>query len=93
MLIVASLSCILFFTGARWGIALYTALPIIWVLRWGYENAIAEHLSLGVPIRIDWPFVVLVAIFPAFPIVFHAIRMGRHRKKIDASNQTPGLTS
>ena len=88
MLAIALLSCTLFFTKTKLAMVLYATLPIIWMLRDGYENAIDEYLSLSVPIRIDWPFVVMVALFPFGPIIFHAVRMSRtQRKNRKTSNQ------
>ena len=87
MLIVAIVSCALFFTKAKWAISLYAMLPIIWMLRRGYESAIDKYLSLGVPIRIDWPFVVMLAIFPVIPVAFHGVRMILNRTHKGSSNE------
>lgn len=93
MLMVALMSCALFCTRAKWATVFYSTLPIIWGLRHAYENAIDTYLSLTVPIRLDWPFVVMVALFPLIPIMFHATRMSRNQRDKKASNQASQDTS
>ncbi len=88
MLLVGLSSCTLFFTKAKWAFALYAAVPIIWLLRQGYENAINEYLISSVPIRLDWPLVVMVAVFPVIPVVFHGARMIRRQTQMKSSHQT-----
>ena len=87
MLGVAGASCVLFFTRSKWAIPLYLCLPITILIRQRYEQAIFDHLLDGIPIRVDYPIVVLVAVFPLLPIIVHVVRTVRGRKKRGSSNQ------
>ena len=48
--------------------------PALWI---AYERAIGEYLSLGVPIRLDFPFVAILAFYPVFPSCIFARRLRR----------------
>ena len=86
MLVVALVSCALFFTKSKWAFSLYLCLPLTLLLWYRYERAIFDHLLDGVPIRIDFPFVAAVAVFPLVPIIGHATQFIRSQKKKESSN-------
>ncbi len=66
----------LFAKSKRWRLLQISILvnPALWI---AYERAISEYLSLGVPIRLDFPFVALLAFYPVFPSCVYARRLRR----------------
>lgn len=85
ILICDAVSFTLFFVRSRRGRLLYATLPIAGILWLAYEAAIAQHLSVTVPIRLDIPFVLGAIAFPVLPILIHCRRV----KKQNACEKEP----
>jgi hypothetical protein len=69
------LATLLFFKKhKKWNILYITVLasPALWIV---YENKIIEYLSMSVPIRLDFPIVAFLALYPIIPSVVHGKRL------------------
>ena len=68
-------TCLIFARSARLGLLQLSLLAnfLLWI---AYERAIGDFLSAAVPIRVDFPFVVLLAFYPVIPLWIVA-RRGR----------------
>jgi hypothetical protein len=66
----------LFTKSRRWRLLQLSILvnTALWI---AYERAISEYLSLSVPIRLDFPFVAVLAFYPVYPSCIFARRLRR----------------
>lgn len=88
LLFSSGISWLIFFLKRPLVQVLYITLPIDLFLWFKYEGAIAEHLSMSVPIRVDFPIVLVAALFPVFPIWVDC--KWRHGQKGDESSNKSG---